>query len=540
LAGIARFGVVGDANGLARFDQGVDDLVRLIQPAYGPATGGVVNAGATGRSAPEVLTDGATIARRVTEMPGRVQNVGAMFLRGLLWEVHQHAGDGTSTAAIVFDAIHRKGRRGIAAGLNAARLRHYLLAYAKQLEPALERQRIPVTDASMMQRLAHSVCGDQALSGMVAEVFAALGPHVHIEVRPSRSDKPGYEFLEGPFWPASCLDNAMLAGMIGQRLDLVNCAVFVSDLAIEDAHAAVALVTAARARQCTSLIIIGRSLGKQCLGTLMANSTPEFRVIAMRTPEMAAFDQFESMDDIAAITGAAVFRDAVGARAATVAAADLGTCRRAWATRTHIGLFGGEGDSRNLRARIRDVRGLIESVTDDARRKQLRLRMSRLTASSAILWVDGTTDREVASRKARAERTCRAVQLAIEYGALPGGGAALLDCARVVGALPLVSREPEEAFARSMIVHGLEAPARALARNGGIEPSVAVARANRAGPGHALDVMTGSVVDMPVAGVVDGFDVVSTAVHKAVAGAAQALAIDTIVLKQSPQLATSP
>ena len=544
MAGIAirpiRYGVVSDGPGLGRFDQGINDLARLIRPAYGPNGKGVANAGATGRSAPELLADGATIARRLTEVPHRVENVGAMFLRGLLWGVHERVGDGTSTAAIVFAAMLAEGRRGIAAGLNAARLRHFLLEHAKHLGPALERQRIAIAEDAMLHRLALSVSGDPPLARMVSEIYAGIGAHGHVEVRPSRSAEPGYEFIEGSFWPSKCLDNAMLAGLIGQRLDLTNCALFVSDLPIQDTEDVLPLLAAAKAREATSLVIVGRSLSKQCLGILMANSTPRFRVIAMRTPETAVFDQFETMDDLAIMTGATVFRDATGDRAANVTAADLGMCRRAWATRTHFGIFGGGGESRNLRRRIRDLRTQFSAATDDERRKQVRLRLSRLTARSAILWIDGTTDPELDLRKALAERTCRTIRGAIEHGALPGGGSALLECGRLIGAHPRSSSEPEEAFAMNTIIKGLEAPVRALARNGGFDPSVAVARSNDAGPGHALDAMTGAVVDMRVSGILDGFEVVSVALQQAIVGVAQALTIDTVVLRKSPPVATAP
>lgn len=514
--------------------------MRLIRPVYGPSANVVLNAGATGRSAPELLTDGATIARRLVEVEDRVENVGTMFLRGLLWEIHDLVGDGTSTAAIVFAAMFEEGRRGIAAGLNASRLRYFLLERAKLLDPALDRQRITVSDQPTLKCLAQSVSGDASLAGAVSEIHAGLGAYGHVEVRPGKGSDLGYEFIGDSFWPSNCLDSAMMPGVIGQRIELSNCALFVSDLDIQDAQDFVPVLAAARTPQVTSLIILGRSISKQCVGLLMSNSSPAFRIFAMRTPEATEFDRSETMDDIATLTGATVFRHAAGASSVNVQGADLGSCRRAWISRTHFGLCGGQGKSRVIRRRISELRAQVQSVGEDKQTKQARLRLSRLTAKSAILLINGTTDREIEQRKALGERTSRVTQNAIVNGALPGGGAALLECRRFVGLRELSTDEPEEVFALKMMIQGLEAPIRTLAQNGGLEPSVAVMKAKDAGPGHAIDVTTGRIVDMSKAGILDSFDVVSTALQKATAGVAQALTIETVVLRQSPSKATTP
>lgn len=531
---------MSDQHDLDSFAEGIYALTALIRPIYGPSGKVVAHAGATGRSAPELLTDGATIARRLTEVDHRVENAGMMFLRGLLWEVHERVGDGTSTTAIVFDAMYREGRKGITAGLNAARLRDFLFQFSTVLHLALEQQRVAVANSLSLERLAKSVSGDEALAKVVSEIVTGLGAHGHVEVRPSRVHNLGYEFLGDSFWPSKCLDTTMLLGMSGRRLDLMNCGLFVSDLPIEDPHMLISILAAARTSGVSSLIILGRSLSTPCLGLLMSNSSPAFPIMAMRTPETTPIDQLEAMEDIATITGAFVFHEAAGATAANIKPTDLGSCRRAWVSRTHLGLFGGKAPSQGIRQRIRSLRTDIQVVSDDRRKNRLRLRLSRLSAKSAIIWINGVTDREIEQRKRLAERTCHVAGAAISTGGLPGGGSALLACHRLIDDQELTTDEPEEAFAIRMLMCGLEAPVRTLAQNLGLEFSWAVAKAIDAGPGKSWNMETAQIIDTLDVELLDSFEVVATALQHAVNGAAQALTIQSIVLQRTQKIATAP
>lgn len=492
-----------------------------------------MNAGPSGRSAPEFLRDGSTIARRVTELDHRVRNTGAMFLRGLLWDVHELVGDGTSTTALLFDAMYREGRRGIRAGLNGSRLRYFLLQYADALRVELLCQRTFVSGPEELRRLAHAVCGDEPLAGGVADIYAGLGPHGHVEIRSSADHALSHEFLGDAFWPSECLDSTMLLGLIGQRAELTDCAFFVSDLAITNPQHLIAVLSAGKVAGASSFVIIGRSLSKQCLGLIMSNSTPGYRIYAMQTLEKAPLDQSDSLHDIATLTGGRVFMEAAGANAGQVTAEDLGWSRRAWLSRTHLGIYGGQGQSTSIRSRIRALRRDLQVVTDIGRKKQLSLRYSRLTARSAVLWINGTTDREVEARKALGERTCRVIQDAMEQGVVPGEGTALLKCKHTLEAIRPVSGELEESFAIGMLKRGLEEPSRVLRHN--LHTGTAVAMSHGGDDGSK-----NSVVKAPKPTVLDSFDVVATALQHAITGVAQALTIETIVLKQTPSVALRP
>lgn len=525
---------------ISEFAQGIEAVAALVRPVYGPGGGLVAHAGATGRSAPELLTDGATIARRLTEVGNRSENTGAMFLRGLLWDVQERVGDGSSTAAILFDALYREGRRGIQAGLNAARLRHFLLAYAKLLRLELERQRLTVADGAALRRLARSVARDESMANAIAEIYAGLGIHCHIEVRLGRGNHIDYDYLDDAFWPSKSLDDALVRGLIGQRVELPRCALFLSDIAFENRAQLMPVLAAAKARQARSLLIIGRGICKQSLGLLLANACPSFPIHAMRTPETAPLDQLAALDDIATISGATVFQEAAGADPRLARAGELGFVRRAWVSRTHFGLFGGQGESRALRTRIRQLRADFLGAQDERSKAQISLRISRLTARSAIVWVDGTTERASERRKLVAERTCRVVRDALIDGALPGGGAALLACSRHMGSVQASSDELEETFALQMLTKGLEAPIRVLAHNSGMSSGIVINHAFDTGHGGQFDVNSGHLVDAASDGVLDGFEVVATAVQHAVSGVSQALTIDSIILPRRPSIAAHP
>lgn len=525
--------VVSDERALSGFDRGIDAIVGLIRPTYGPSSRHVANAGPTGLSAPEFLLDGATIARRVTEVEHRIENVGAMFLRGLLRDVHERVGDGTSTTALLFDAMYREGQRGIRAGLNASRLRHFLLCYADVLRDELTSQRVFVTADKDIGRVALSVCRDEELAGAVAHLYGGLGPHAHVEIRASGGGALSHEFLSDAFWPSRSLESTLMLGLIGQRVELIDCAFFVSDLALTNPHHLIAVLSAAKARGAAALIIFGRSLSKPCLALIMANSTPQFRIYAQRTPETAPHDQSDSLLDIAVLTGGTVFLEAAGGNAGRVKANDIGMSRRAWVSRTHVGFFGGHGQSNRIRGRIRDVRHDLQIVTEQDRKRRLKLRYSRLAASSAILWIDGSTDREVNARKALAERTCRVIQDAMEYGVVSGEGKALLKCKHTLETIRPVSGELEESFAIGMLMRGLEEPSRVLSANLDSRTPIAENVGGGDREKNSADAATERIV-------LDSLAVVTTALQCSIVGVAQALTIDTIVLKQTPTVAPRP
>jgi chaperonin GroEL len=535
-----RHGVAGDERDIAAFDRGIYALATLIKPVYGPINGVVANAGPTGRSAPELLTDGATIARRLTEIEPRVENSGAMYLRGLLWDVHRQVSDGTSTAAIVFEAMYREGRRGIGAGLNAARLREHLRHHSRHVHIELERQCSPLSGRAALQGLARSVCGDEALARAIADVYAGVGIHSQVDVRPSRTDRVGYDFLGDSYWKAHSLDNGLVRGLIGQRVELSNCAIFVSDLDLDEPHLLISVLTAARNRGADSLLLIGRSLSKQCLGLLAANSSSAFPIYAMSTPDATPIHQIETMDDIATIAGAVASKQATGAGPDSFKENDLGFCRRGWVSRTHFGLFAGQGASESLRQRIRELRVTLRNTRDREREKQLSLRLSRLTARSAVLWIDGGTERIVEDRKRLAERTCRVVRNALNNGVLPGAGIALLECSRSIDPHTAAVTEPEEAFALHMLRYGLEAPVRTLAQNNGQSPGVVITQSLNRGLSKTLS--QPPPLD-PVGndeGILDSFEVITAAWQHAVSGVAQALTIGAIVFPRSPTIASAP
>ncbi len=382
--------------------------------------------------------------------------------------------------------------------------------------------------------------GDESLAGAIADIYAGIGIHSHFEIRPSRSVRIGYEFLGDPFWPAHSLDDALVRCLIGQRIELTNCALFISDLALDDPRFVVSIITAAKNRDAASLLLFGRSLSKQCLGLLMANSSPAFPIHVVSTPGTAPINQMGAMDDIATIAGATPFKQVTGAGRASFNQSDLGFCRRAWASRTHFGLFAGQGSSESVRQRVRELRTALRTSGAGKREQELSLRLSRMTARSAILWIDGSTERIVSDRKRLAERTCRVVRSGLIKGVLPGGGIALLECSRAVDSLRSTADEPEEMFALEMLKHGLEAPMRALAHNSGQSPSLAIARARLAAPTKALE---HPIAHDPFAKdeeILDSFEVVSAAWHHAVSGVAQALTLGSVVLPRSPGISAAP
>ncbi|MGC4190524.1 MAG: TCP-1/cpn60 chaperonin family protein [Thermomicrobiales bacterium] len=533
------YGIVSGARVADDFARGVRDLTDLIRPVYGASGRFVASAGPLGASAPELLHDGAVIARRLTELDDRLENAGAMFLRSLLQQIDGLAGDGVATGALIFETIYTRGRSAIAAGHDPVRLRNALLRELEVVFAELRRQRRLPMSRQDLRLLAQSVGKDNRLAAEIATIVDVVGPLGMIEVRPGSAGQIGHDYIDESYWPTRPLERSHLDATWGMRSDISLCAVFVSDLNLETRDEALALLKAARHQEASSLLIFARSCGPQCRSVLLANASPAFRVLIIATPGNSDPERWESMEDIAMMTGAHVYHAAAGSSSSEVTSGDLGYCRRAWATRTHVGFVGGHGDGRALRHRVAALTMQFQTSIDPPSRERTRRRLSRLTGRGAILWVDGLTDREIAFQRSRAERTARVVQRALTCGYVPGGGVALLVCAnRLVEESNGTFDTAEDRVAIEALRNGLLTPVATLAKHANLNPAVTIAQLESQME-RGMDSSVYRLVSRDDAPLLDAFETIETAVRIAVSGAAQALTIETVVLGRNPAKVTA-
>jgi chaperonin GroEL len=514
--------------------RGIDQLVSAIRPTLGPLPRYVVNTTAQ-NDRPELLDNGAVIARRIFQIRDRQADVGAMYLRNLLWHLHETTGDGTATAAVLFQAIYSGGVRYIAAGGSAMRLRQHLEAGARLTLELLDGRTRQVAGRAPLARLAETIGADAELSEALGEIFDIIGPYGRLEIRAGRARHLERRYVEGSYWNGPLCSPHMVTDIARQRAALEDAAVLISDLEIHESRELVPALEAALATGARALLLVVRELSEQARALLLMPANRErLLVAAAKTPGADVTSIREALQDLAALAGGRPLLKDAGDKLEMVRPEDLGQARRAWADAEYFGIVGGRGDPAQLRQHVAALRAAYARAGDARDRQRILARLGKLLGGTAELWVGGLSPAAVELRKELAARTAEALRGAVRDGVLPGGGVALLDCVPALKQRRDAAEEPEERAAYQVLLQAFEAPARALFQNAGHDPSATLARVLHAGPGHGFDVVRREVVDMAQAGILDSAAVVRAAVEGAVRSAALALTIDVLVHRANP------
>lgn len=509
-------------------------LVAAIRPTLGPLPRTVVLPRAT-VGPPEILDNGAVIARRILQLPDRDADAGAMFLRQLLWQQYERAGDGTATAAVLFQAVFHRGLAYLAAGGNPMRLRRGLELAGQIVADALARQAMPLAGRAMIKRVALAVCGEEALADRLGEIFDIIGEYGQLELRTERGRDLEREYIEGAYWGGGVLSWLMVDDQPKARVELENPAIFNSDLSFEEPEQLAFVLRAAAEAGHRALAIVANHISDRAMGLLLANNRAgAMRILAVKRPGGTLAEGSAAQEDLACLTGARVFPAQADGELARLTADDFGRARIAWATRDYFGIVGGRGDPHALRRQIANLRAAYARTSDPAERKGLRERIGKLMGGSAILWLAAATESEANFRKELAERTAEAIRGALMEGVVAGGGTALLACRKPLADALAAEADPDLRAALHIVADALVEPLRALVRNAGYEPAEVLARLAEAGAGCGFDVLSGRPVDMVEAGVLDSVAVQRAAAWRAITGAGLALTTDVLVHHRHP------
>ncbi|HEX9924454.1 MAG TPA: TCP-1/cpn60 chaperonin family protein [Anaerolineae bacterium] len=536
-------GVVFQPETYQGMQRGINQLVEAIRPTLGPLPRLVALDRLVDHKAPELLDNGGIIARRILALPDRRADMGAMYLRQLLWRIHEQVGDGTATTAVLFQAIFNEGVRYVVAGGSPMMLRRHLEAGQGLILAELNRLTTPLQGQDNLARLAASVCYSPALARMLGDSFDHMGQDGRLEIRSGHSGAMKREYVAGSYWDSKRFSNPTQADpSVNTRAELLDAAILISDLDLADPQELDTLLAVAGKAGLYNLVIVANRLSEAIVGILyQVNQTSnKFKVIATRTPGTSTVDQAAFMDDLAVLTGGCPCLKVIGDTLSGVTPDDFGTTRRVWADRDYLGLVGGQGDARQIRSRLQTLRRTLDRTTEPVQRRQLQLRIGQLLGGTAVVWVGGATETELETRKALAERTVNALRGAMRDGVVPGGGAALLACRAVIRPRLEQATCADERAAWRILHLALEAPLRALVANAGYEAGGIIGKLSYQGLGCGFDVIAGEVVDMVEAGIWDSAAVVKAAVGGAISAAALALTTDVLIHHKSPPQATEP
>ena len=515
---------------------GFDKLVDLVRPTLGPLPHVVASERVGMRNGlPEMLDSGGTIARRVIQITNRNEDVGFMYLRHVLWKLQESEGDGTATAAILFQALFNAGQRYLAAGGNPMGLRQHFENGLRVVLAELDRQVTHLQGKKALAGLARTICYDEGLSNMLGEVFDIIGAYGRLEVRKGNGLETEREYVEGMYWENGLRSREMANADYGLRANLENAAILISDIEIEEPEQLIPLLNLALRNNIKQVLLVSLTLSDKAMGVLLSKPNREkVLVVAVKTPGSRLDDQQGALEDLAMLTGGRPLLRATAATLKNVTLEDLGRARRIWADKEFFGIIGGRGDPRALRSHIADLRTKYQNASDADDRRHLLERLGKLMGGSATMIIGGLSPTDVETRVELAKRTAEAMRGAMREGVVPGGGVALLNCRAAVARCLKNAADTDERAAYNILLDALDKPFYTLVENSGIWPGRVLAQIDQRGPGYGYDVMRGEVVDMNEAGIFDAATVVKGAVRSAIAAAALALTTEAIVHVRNP------
>ncbi|PJF48363.1 MAG: hypothetical protein D6709_11340 [Chloroflexi bacterium] len=527
-------------------------LVDALRLTLGPQSRTVLaerNAGR--RFSPDVLSDGGVVARRIIALSNPDADVGAMLLRHALCRVHERAGDGVATTAVLFQAIMQRARCILAAGGNPMRLCDGFLQAAQIVAEELGRQAqpLPEDDPAVLRAWLRAHCDDLALGEIMATITTSFPPDVHIHVENGTGTCIEYEFIRGALWRSGWHGSPFAANEYAANLmlRLPGAYVLVSDLDLSDeAHMEPLIRTLSRLRP-ARLLIICRRVSPQMLALFaQARQKGIGDVVFVKPPAVSGPDRVAVLTDAAILTGA-TFIPYVEARegaAPVLRLPDLlpsclGRAGVAWASEHFFGIEDGCGDRAAQVAHLAQLDVAWEAEDDPARIRFYRDRMATFGSGVVRLKVGAHTNAEREHRKAQAERLAGLLLQVRRYGVVPGAGVALVHCERSLQRA--VSRAKEDVRLGMECVFGaLSAPAHAIAKNAGMHGGATVQYVRKAKRGWGVDVLTGQPVNLYRAGILDSAYALQTAVLTAASAASTFATTDVIVHRRQREAAIRP
>ena len=537
--------------------RGINLIVEAIRPTLGPIPRAVAVSQASADKAPELLDKGGLIARRISDLPDRDADMGAMLLRQMLWQLYEDCGDGTATAAVIFQSVYNEGLKYIAAGGNAMGLRQCLDESLDVALASLAEMKRPVAGREQLAQLAECICHDRELAEKLGEIFDFIGEHGQLDVRRGHTRAIERDYMKGMYWKRGAVSRAMLrGGKEPDRIVMNAAAILLSDLDIENPEDLLPVINMLMRSGAKSLLLVGEKFSEAVINLILNNKKPDkFRIVAVKTPGETDDQRRAHLSDMAVITGAIpLFKAAGNTLAAAVERPKelegddptkhsrpsyFGRAKQVWVERTMFGLVSDREDQEELTEHLADLLELVEYAADKDAEGFLRERIGKILGGVAILRIGDALPARMDSRIAIAKETAKSLRHALRDGVLPGGGVALLACRDALEGTLDPDEDSARRAARRILLRALEEPLRAICYNGGFDSAKAAELEGRP-RGHGIDIRSGAIVDALAAGIIDVASVLEAALRGAVKGAALALTIDVLLHHAQPQETYTP
>jgi len=517
--------------------EGVDTLANAVKTTLGPKGRNVALDKKYG--APTVTHDGVTVAKEI-ELDDQFANMGAQLLKQAATKTNDVAGDGTTTATVLAQAIVREGMRNVAAGANAMLLKRGIDLASDALIGEIQAKATPVKGKEEIAQVATISAADPAIGDLIAEVMEKVGKDGVITVEESKGLEFETEYTEGMQIDRGYLSPYFITNPESMDAELEDPFILITDKkisAIADVLPTLEKVAGVRA----PLVIIAEDVDKEALATLVVNKLRgTLNVLAVKAPGFGDRRK-EMLRDIAVLTGGQVVSEEIGRRLDSVDIQDLGRARRVVSTKDDTTFIEGAGDTAAIQGRIEQIRAQIETTTSDYDREKLQERLAKLAGGVAVIKVGAATETELKEKKHRVEDALSATRAAVEEGIVPGGGVALINA---IGSLDAVKAEGDVQTGVNILRRALEEPLRIIAQNAGRDGGIAIELVRRAqqeqkNTNVGYDVLADSYVYMVGAGIVDPAKVTRSAVENAASIAGMILTTEALI-SDKPEKQAAP
>jgi chaperonin GroEL len=512
-----------DAEARKALEAGVDAVANAVKVTLGPKGRYVVLDKKFG--APTITNDGVTIAREI-DVEDVFENQGAQLVREVATATNDVAGDGTTTATVLAQAIVRDGLKNVAAGANPLGLKRGIEAAVDQVVESIEKQSKEVSGKEQISRVATISAGDEDIGDVIADAIEKVGKDGVVNVEEGQTFGMDLEFTEGMQFDKGYISPYMVTDQDRMEAVLEDPYILIANQKIGSVRDVLPVLEQV-IQSGKPLLIIAEDVEGESLATLVVNKLRgTFTGVAVKAPGFG--DRRKRMlEDIAILTGGEVITEEMGLKLENTQLSQLGHARRVVVSKDDTTIVDGAGDSEAIKGRIKQIKSEVDSTDSDFDREKLQERLAKLSGGVAVVKVGAATETEMKEKKHRVEDALQATRAALEEGIVPGGGVALLAAVKAVK-VDAIAEDDERTGAR-IVLRALEEPLRQIAENSGLEGSVVVNDVRKAKAGQGLNAATGEIEDLVAAGVIDPAMVTRSALQNAASIAKNILTTEAIV-----------
>ena len=505
-------------------EAGVNKLADTVRVTLGPKGRNVVLDKSFG--APLITNDGVTIAKEV-ELEDAFENMGAQLVKEVATKTNDVAGDGTTTATVLAQAMINEGMKNLAAGANPIILRKGMKKATETAVDSIRSMSSKLSGKEQIAKVAAISAGDEQVGEMVADAMEKVTGDGVITIEESKTMKTELDMVEGMQFDRGYLSAYMATNMDKMEAELDNPYILITDKKISNIQEILPLleqVVQASAR----LLIIAEDVEGEALSTLVINKLRgTFNVVAVKAPGYGDRRK-EMLKDIAILTGGQVISEELGLDLKETTMDQLGRAKSVKVQKENTIIVDGEGDKAEIEARIAQIKNQIEETTSDFDREKLQERLAKLAGGVAVVRVGAATETEMKEAKLRMEDALNATRAAVEEGIIAGGGSAYIHASKEVAKMA-ASLEGDEKTGANIILKALEAPLRRIAENAGLEGSVIIDKVRSEKPGFGFNALTEEYVNMVDNGILDPAKVTRSALQNATSVASTLLTTESVV-----------